>query len=92
MVALTIQSLVNFFLECYRKKKYIQQDTTGVHRFGHTLGVKWISDIDKALTDTQSLCHATQGPGVGQMTKQVLERPINTLDTAKNVVIEDKNG
>ncbi|KJA12770.1 hypothetical protein HYPSUDRAFT_210138 [Hypholoma sublateritium FD-334 SS-4] len=80
-----------FFLKMLQEKKLdIQEDASGVLGFGRIPGAKWISDIDKALSDVQVLSHITQGPGVGRMTEQALQSPINTMETSRNVVIDDK--
>jgi hypothetical protein len=67
----------------------MKQRATGSIKFDKLLGLKWISNIDKALTETQSLCHTTQGPGVGRMTEQALQTPINTLNSSRNVIFEN---
>lgn len=70
----------------------IKLDTAGSIKFGKLAGLKWISDIDRALSETQSLCHTTQGPGVGRMTEQALQTPINTLNGSRNVIFENGEG
>lgn len=81
---------IQLFLKMLQHAKLgIKQDTAGAINFGKAQGVKWISDIDKALTITQSLCHITQGPGVGRMTEEALQTPINTLNSSRNFVFEN---
>lgn len=78
------------FLKMLQHKKLgMQQSATGSIKFGKVPGIQWISDIDLALTETQVLCHTTQGPGVGRMTEQALQAPINTLTSSRNVVFEN---
>jgi hypothetical protein len=84
---------IQFFLTVLQHAKLgIKQDTTGAIKFGKVPGVKWISDINKALTETQALCHITQGPGVGRMTEEALQTPINTLNSSRNFVFENGEG
>ena len=62
---------IQLFLTMLRHAKLgIKQDTAGAVNFGKELGVKWISDINKALAVMQPLCHITQGPGVSRMTEE----------------------
>jgi hypothetical protein len=80
----------HFFLQMLRGGRLqMKQDASGTLKFGQTPGIQWISDIDRALTETQSLCHITQGPGVGRMTEQALQTPINTLNSSRNFVFEN---
>jgi hypothetical protein len=67
----------------------MKQGAAGSVKFGKLQGLRWISDIDRALTETLSLCHTTQGPGVGRMTEQSLHTPINTLNSSRNFIFEN---
>ena len=67
----------------------MKRGAAGSIKFGKLAGLKWISNIDRALTETQSLCHTTQGPGVGRMTEQALQTPINTLNGPRNVIFDN---
>lgn len=84
-----LESSQLFLTMVQHEKLGIKQNAIGNISFGKALGVKWISDIDKALTLTQSLCHITQGPGVGRMTEEALQTPLNTLNSSRNFVFEN---
>lgn len=78
------------FLEFLKQGKLATQtDGSESLRFDGGEGTKWLLNIDAALTAVQALCHVTQGPGVGQMTEQALQSPINTRNTSRNFVIEN---
>lgn len=81
---------IQLFLSILQHSKLgVKQNIGGAIKFEKASGVKWISDIDKALAEIQSLCHITQGPGVGRMTEQALQTPINTLNSSRNFVFEN---
>lgn len=81
------------FHKMFQKKILgLSQDSNGNLNFDQKKSMVWISDINKALSVVQSLCHITQGPGPGRMSEECIHSPTNTMNGGRNFAFDEQEG
>jgi len=81
------------FYEMFRKKCLgMTRDSHNNLRFDQNKCITWISNIHKAMSVIQPLCHITQGPGPGRMSEECIHSPTNSMNSARNFAFDEQEG
>jgi hypothetical protein len=81
------------FYEMFRKKCLgMMCDSDNNLHFDQKTSMVWVTDIHKALSVIQPLCHITQGPGPGRMSEECIHSPTNSINCPRNFTFDEQEG